>query len=337
MRTLVATLAVIALLFSAGAAWADFDNGLAAAQRGDYATALREFRPLAEQGNAEAQFNLGAMYNFGYGVPQDYAEGMKWLRKAAEQGNAPAQYNLGIMYAMGTGVSTNNVRAYMWWSLAKAQGQVKAAGNLKILRERMTPAQIAKAQALAAEWRQASSQQGSKRKEQKVDLEAERKALNEKLTKIMMKTINWTPLEVTEGTLDNPGPPISQTCPPDVAKRIQEVSEEEFTKLLEQISGDLAPEISSRIMKKLDLSEARLAVDTLEKISSWPEEDQKAFQETDLAKRIQQLVLPEIIQSLKSLGQKFSQLATGIFEKIEVRLETEGIIKVSEHNWCLQD
>ena len=94
-----------------GSAWADWDDGVAAAQRGDYATALREFRPLAEQGNAEAQFNLGAMYNFGYGVPQDYAEGMKWLRKAAEQGNAPAQYNLGIMYAMGTGVSANNVRA----------------------------------------------------------------------------------------------------------------------------------------------------------------------------------------------------------------------------------
>ena len=65
--------------------------------------------------------------------------------------------------------------------------------------------------------------------------------------------------------------------------------------------------------------------------------EQKAFQETDLAKRIQQLILPEITQSLNIIGQKFSQLAPGIFEKIEVRLETEGIIKVSEHNWCLQD
>ena len=117
----------------------------------------------------------------------------------------------------------------------------------------MTPTQIAKAQALATDWRQARNHQGSKKEEQNVDLEAERKVLNEKLTKIIMKTINWTPSKVTEGTLDNPGPPISQTCPPDVAKRIQEVSEEEFTKLLEQISGDLAPEISSRIMKKLDL------------------------------------------------------------------------------------
>ena len=241
------------------------------------------------------------------------------------------------MYAMGMGVPANNVRAYLWWSLAKAQGHVKAAGNLDIIKKRMTAADISKAQALATDWRQASSQQGSKKEEQNVDLEAERKVLNEKLTKIIMKAINWTPLEVTEGTLDNPGPPISQTCPPDVAKRIQEVSEEEFTKLLEQISGDLASEISSRITKKLNLSEARLAVDTLEEFSSWPEEDQKAFQGTDLAKRIQQLVLPEINQSLNIIGQKFSQLAPGIFEKIEVRLETEGIIKVSEHNWCLQD
>jgi len=55
------------------------------------------------------------------------------------------------MYAKGDGVPANNVRAYMWWSLAKAQDQVKAAGNLKILRERMTPTQIAEAQALATE------------------------------------------------------------------------------------------------------------------------------------------------------------------------------------------
>jgi hypothetical protein len=277
------------------------------------------------------------MYDKGRGVPEKNAEAVKWYRKAAEQGYARAQTSLGVMYAMGTGVSKDYVKAYMWWSLAKAQGQVKAAGNLKILRERMTPTQIGKAQALAYEWRQASSQQGSKKEEQNVDLEAERKVLNEKLTKIIMEAINWTPLEVTEGTLDNPGPPISQTCPSDVAKRIQEVSEEEFTKLLEQISGDLASGISSRITKKLNLSEARLAVDTFEKFSSWPEEDQKAFQETDLAKRIQQLVLPEITQSLKTVGQKFSQLAPGIFEKIEVRLETEGIIKVSEHNWCLRN
>ncbi len=70
----------------------------AAFQRGDYATAIRELRPLAEQGVAEAQFNLGIMYNNGHGVPQDYAKAVKWYRKAAEQGYAEAQHNLGFMY-----------------------------------------------------------------------------------------------------------------------------------------------------------------------------------------------------------------------------------------------
>ena len=57
-----ATLAVVALLFSAGSAWADWDDGVAAYKRGDYVTAYQEFRPLAEQGDAKTQFNLGIMY-----------------------------------------------------------------------------------------------------------------------------------------------------------------------------------------------------------------------------------------------------------------------------------
>ncbi len=67
-------------------AWAGFDEGMAAAKRGDYATALREWRPLAKQGNAKAQHNLGVMYEIGEGVPQDFAEAVKWYRKAADQG-----------------------------------------------------------------------------------------------------------------------------------------------------------------------------------------------------------------------------------------------------------
>ena len=91
MRRIAATLAVVvALLFSAGSAWADFDDGLAAAQRGDFATALQEWRPLAEQGDAHAQFNLGIMYDNGWGVPENDAEAVKWWRKAAEQGYADA-------------------------------------------------------------------------------------------------------------------------------------------------------------------------------------------------------------------------------------------------------
>ena len=64
-------------------AWAGFDEGLAAYERGDYATALREWRPLAEQGNAKAQVNLGVMYETGQGVPQDYREAVAWYRGSA--------------------------------------------------------------------------------------------------------------------------------------------------------------------------------------------------------------------------------------------------------------
>ena len=80
-------LAFLMTLYSPVAAQ-DFQKGLAAAQAGDFATALQEWKPLAEAGNADAQYNLGIMYNNGYGVPQDQKEATKWFRLAAEQGNA---------------------------------------------------------------------------------------------------------------------------------------------------------------------------------------------------------------------------------------------------------
>ena len=93
----------------------DIEAGWEAAQRGDYAAALREWRPLAEQGHAVAQNNLGVMYFNGQGVAQDYAEALKWYSKAAEQGHAQAQYNLGVMYANGQGVAQDKVQAHMWF------------------------------------------------------------------------------------------------------------------------------------------------------------------------------------------------------------------------------
>ena len=123
MRRIAATLAVVgALLFSAGYACANFWDGFAALNRGDYATAFREMRPLAEQADADAQYNLGLMYRNGWGIPENDSEAVKWYRKAAEQGFAQAQSNLGHIYAEGLGVAANNIKAYMWSSLAKAQG-----------------------------------------------------------------------------------------------------------------------------------------------------------------------------------------------------------------------
>ncbi len=126
-KTKLAGLALIAALcagFTLGLtapAWAGFDEGVAAHKRGDYATALREWRPLAKQGNAKAQHNLGVIYDKGRGVPQDDAEAVKWYRKAAEQGVADAQYNLGVMYDNGRGVPQDYAQAHMWYNLAASK------------------------------------------------------------------------------------------------------------------------------------------------------------------------------------------------------------------------
>ena len=80
--------------------------------------ALHEWRPLAEQGYAKAQNNLGVVYDNGYGVPQDDAQAVDWYRKAAEQGDVRAQFNLGLMYGRGQGVARDYVRAYAWFNTA---------------------------------------------------------------------------------------------------------------------------------------------------------------------------------------------------------------------------
>ena len=101
-RSAFLALAIMALVVPAYAG--PHEDGLAAYQRGDHATALKIMRPLAEQGQAQAQHNLGVMYY--NGVPaKDYGEAVKWYRMAAEQGFADAQVNLGFMYHNGRGVT----------------------------------------------------------------------------------------------------------------------------------------------------------------------------------------------------------------------------------------
>ncbi len=108
MRTATLLLALVVLLV-AGCATApmqpneaaDFEAGAEAHDRGDSATALKEWRPLAEHGEARAQTNLGVMYRLGEGVPQDDTEAVRWYRRAAEQGHTKAQFKLGAMYFMG--------------------------------------------------------------------------------------------------------------------------------------------------------------------------------------------------------------------------------------------
>ena len=127
MKKLLFTL----LFLTLGTAWGGArEDGFAAAERKDYATAFKLWRPLAEQGDAVAQSNLGVMYRKGQGVIQDYKEALKWSRLAAEQGNAIAQSNLGIMYRKGQGVIQDYKEALKWYRLAAEQGDASAQSNL---------------------------------------------------------------------------------------------------------------------------------------------------------------------------------------------------------------
>ena len=140
------------LLGSAEKSWsADFQKGLTAYDNGDYPTALREWKPLAEQGYYNAQNNLGVMYDNGRGVPQDYKTAVKWFRLSAEQGNSRAQYNLGFMYHDGKGVIQDNAYAHMWYNIAASSGEKEAVEYRNNVEKKMTPSQIETAQTLARE------------------------------------------------------------------------------------------------------------------------------------------------------------------------------------------
>ena len=134
-------------------AWADYQAGMDAYNRGDFATALREWRPLAEQGDAKAQFSFGLLYENGDGVPRDYTKARQWYEKAAAQGDAKAQLYLGLQSSFGQGVPMDLVEAYMWYSLAAGNGNAHAPGYRNDLSRQMTPAQIAEAQKRAREWK----------------------------------------------------------------------------------------------------------------------------------------------------------------------------------------
>ena len=129
----------------------DFNKGLAAYEAGDYDSALEEWNPLAEMGNASAQYKLGYMYKTGKGVPLDYGGAVRWYHLAAIQGNASAQSNLGFMYKTGKGVPQDFLQAYMWYEIANISGHKDAEKWLHNLSRKMTSVDIEKAQAMASE------------------------------------------------------------------------------------------------------------------------------------------------------------------------------------------
>ena len=132
---------------------ADLDAGVEAYFQGNYAAALQELQPLAEQGDADAMFFLGIMYDEGKGVPQDARQAVHWYQQAAEQGHASAMFNLGRMYANGDGVPQDYVQAYAWYNVAGTDNRIQEAAKAarEQIRGNMTSSQVAEAQTLSRE------------------------------------------------------------------------------------------------------------------------------------------------------------------------------------------
>jgi uncharacterized protein len=189
----------LSMTYSA-AALAGYSEGLAAYQAKNYARAVKEFTPLANQGNRDAQHLLGLMYYTGQGLPQNYKQALGWFRKAAEQGIADAQYVLGAMYYTAKGTPQDNrqavawfrkaaeqghadaqhllgltymyraggmpkdiVIAYMLWNLAAANGNRNAAELRAQAARQMSPEQIEEAQTLSSNWKPGTPLPGSSR------------------------------------------------------------------------------------------------------------------------------------------------------------------------------
>lgn len=154
MKNLTATfcLTIAVFLGNAGVSWsADFQTGLAAYKRFDYATALREWTPLADQGHAGAQRSLGEMYRQGNGVRQDDRTAVWLFRLAAEQGDVIAQIKLGEMYADGNGVTRDYVYAYLWTSIAASSLDRTAIEIRDKVAGRLSQSQLEQAQELIRE------------------------------------------------------------------------------------------------------------------------------------------------------------------------------------------
>lgn len=113
---------ILPLILASNSWGADFNKGQDAYSSGDYQTAIEEWQPLAEAGEADAQFGMGLLYANGFGVSLDDAQALKWYLSAAEQNHADAQCSLGVMYANGWGVPQSDEEAFKWYSLAANQG-----------------------------------------------------------------------------------------------------------------------------------------------------------------------------------------------------------------------
>lgn len=132
IRKLLAACTIAAVL-GAPAAAGPLEDGMAAYQEKEYTKAAELWQPLAEKGDAAAQYYLGTLFAEGRGVEQNDATAFAWFERAASQGNAVAQYNVGASYAAGTGIAKSYADAAKWFRRAADQGIVFAQVNLGLL------------------------------------------------------------------------------------------------------------------------------------------------------------------------------------------------------------
>jgi TPR repeat protein len=143
----------IAFLAAAISNAADFAAGVEAYQKGDYAAALKEWQPLADQGGSAAQFNIGLLYYDGKGVPQDFGQAAIWFERSAEKDYLKAQRNLGEMYAIGQGTKRDYVQAYKWLNICAAKGDETCGAHRDEVAKKLKGSKLTEAQRLSSEWR----------------------------------------------------------------------------------------------------------------------------------------------------------------------------------------
>jgi len=143
---------ILVLFFPTTSFANDFQEGLDAIHGTNYNKALKKLRPLAAQGHAAAQYNLGVMHEWGNGVPQNNLLAIQWYRRAAENSHKDAQNNLGAMYSKGEGVEQNFIKALKWFVISGENGSEEGRKNIDMVEKRLTSEQITLARKLAREW-----------------------------------------------------------------------------------------------------------------------------------------------------------------------------------------
>lgn len=154
------SIALSVMLFAA-----PFQDGIKAFDNKDYATAIKIWQPLADEGNMAAQYNMGILFENAFGVDHSDVEAFKWYSKAAAQGHMDSQFNLGIMYGSGVGTQKNEELAEKWFRLAAAQGDVgakKIIDNRYVTSKKLTQSNNSK--------KSSTSHKGKEKLDEKLDM-----------------------------------------------------------------------------------------------------------------------------------------------------------------------